>query len=309
MFRHGAVWQQRSIGPDRVADAVASYRTALAGPGAEVLGRDAELRLHLGVLLEKLGRDQEAIAAFRAAVTMAPDLRDARFNLGLALKRRGALAESVEHLTRVAELDPADTGVRLELAGALGLLGRVAEAIAMIEAARVAEPDNVRMDLELALALARGGRFADAVVAYDRFLTREPVFTEAHVGRAMALLFADQCAVAGNRLEEGLRLVPGDLQLQHLLARILATCPDSAGRNGARALTLAQGVMAKQQTLDHAETLAMALAEAGQFAEATTWQSRILAEAERQGWAARLPALRARLASYEQGQAVRAPWR
>ncbi len=52
-------------------------------------------------------------------------------------------------------------------------------------------------------------------------------------------------------------------------------------RDGGRAVELAQSVVDEHPALNHLETLAMALAEAGRFDDAVTWQQRAL-EAERQ---------------------------
>ncbi len=67
--------------------------------------------------------------------------------------------------------------------------------------------------------------------------------------------------------------------------------------------------MNKQQTLDHGETIGMALAELGRFEDAAEWQGRIVADAERQGLNELLPSLRARLFQYQRQEPVRAPWR
>lgn len=255
----------------RPQDALARYRAALAqGVGTD----DARFQLNHGTLLGRLGHGDEALAAFRAAVRLAPDFRDAHFNLGLALRERGELDASIHHLERAAELDPLD----------------------------------VAAHLELAVARVLAGRPGAAVDAYDRALALEPDLAAAHLDRAMALLHADRCADAARRLDEGVARLPGEIALRHLLARVLATCPAAVVRDGARALALAQAVLQAQQSLDHAETLAMALAELGRFADAAVLQERLVDEAQRQGWEKRLPVLRARLESYRRGAPIRAPW-
>ena len=73
---------------------------------------------------------------------------------------------------------------------------------------------------------------------------------------------------------------------------------------------LAERVMAAELTLDHAETLAMAFAEVGRFGEAVQLQRRVIQQAEggRPPGANRSRQL-GRLARYERGEVVRAPWR
>ena len=98
------------------------------------------------------------------------------------------------------------------------------------------------------------------------------------------------------------------LALKHVLAQLLATCPEDEVRNGDRALTLAQEVFQQEQTLDHAETLAMALAEVGDFAAAIELQKRIVAESGRQGQSELARRAERWLESYQRGEPVRAPW-
>ena len=59
-------------------------------------------------------------------------------------------------------------------------------------------------------------------------------------------------------------------------ARLLATCPDPALRDGARAVTIAEKLVERELSVDHVETLAMALAEAGRFDDAIVWQRRAI---------------------------------
>ena len=87
---------------------------------------------------------------------------------------------------------------------------------------------------------------------------------------------------------------------------LLAVSPDDAVRDGARAVELAQSVVDEQPALDHLETLAMAMAEAGRFDDAVTWQQRAL-EAERQAAGGNSPQRLDRLALYRARQPLRAP--
>ena len=105
-------------------------------------------------------------------------------------------------------------------------------------------------------------------------------------------------AEARRTLDETSARFPGDVATRHLLARLLAVSPDDAVRDGARAVELAQSVVDEQPALDHLETLAMAMAEAGRFDDAVTWQQRAL-EAERQAAGGNSPQRLDRLALYQ----------
>ena len=110
-------------------------------------------------------------------------------------------------------------------------------------------------------------------------------------------------------LEASVELHPDELPLVHLLARVLATAPEAEVRDGERALEIAQRVFATQQSIEHAETIAMALAETGRFADAVAWQRDLVTRARSRLAPGAVAELEARLAQYERGEPVRAPWR
>jgi tetratricopeptide (TPR) repeat protein len=58
----------------------------------------AILSFNLAVLLEDLGRDAEAVAAYREAIVHDPDMADAYYNVSLLLERRGDAQAAFRHL-------------------------------------------------------------------------------------------------------------------------------------------------------------------------------------------------------------------
>jgi tetratricopeptide (TPR) repeat protein len=70
---------------------------------AEAVYRDTEepsaiLYFNLGVLLEDLKREIEAIQAYRAAILHDPGMADAHFNLSLVHERLGEAQSALRHL-------------------------------------------------------------------------------------------------------------------------------------------------------------------------------------------------------------------
>ena len=89
---------------------------------------------------------------------------------------------------------------------------------------------------------------------------------------------------------------------------MLAACPDDDVRDGREALRLAQRSMELRQTIDHAETVAMALAELGRFDEARSLQEQVVAQRQAQGESRQLSRSQRYLEVYQQQRPVRAPW-
>ena len=74
-------------------------------------------------------------------------------------------------------------------------------------------------------------------------------------------------------------MFPDNATLKHVLARLLATCPEDSIRDAQRALVLAGEAMQTRPGFEQAQTLAMALAESGQFAEAAEIQRQLIQSA------------------------------
>jgi tetratricopeptide (TPR) repeat protein len=274
----------------------------------------AEAHYNLARALIEVDRLPAAEAHLRRAIEIRPDFADAQFNLAVTLGRRGATDEAAEHLERAAELDPEDFPTRVLWARLLAQRGQSERAIAELErvmALDAATPGAraalVAIEADFARELARRGDFAPAAERFVRLVELSPDDPQAHLGRGMTLVLAGSYRSAREALEASLERLPNHPALADLLARLLATCPDAGVRDGARAVVLAQRVVATEPGLDHQETLAMALAEAGRWEEAVALQRRVLAEEEASTGATSVRRER-RLALYERREPVRAPW-
>jgi hypothetical protein len=105
------------------------------------------------------------------------------------------------------------------------------------------------------------------------------------------------------------RLFADRTDLKIALARLLAASPDERARDGSRALQIAQQMFdAGEKSTSLGETIAMALAEQGNFAQAIGIQRDIIAAAQRAGLTATVQRMTANLALYERRQPCRTPW-
>ena len=74
---------------------------------------DATLFFNLGILMEDLGRDEDAIKFYREAIVHEPGMVDAHFNLSTLLERNGQIQNAYRHLLAYHRLlqahkDPAE---------------------------------------------------------------------------------------------------------------------------------------------------------------------------------------------------------
>jgi hypothetical protein len=101
---------------------------------------------------------------------------------------------------------------------------------------------------------------------------------------------------------------PDQAMFAQVLARLLAAAPDDHVRDGRRALTLVDQLVKGPQTIELAETTAMALAESGRYQEAVAVQRDALTGATNAG----LPDVQRRIAEnlhrYESRTPCRVPF-
>jgi tetratricopeptide (TPR) repeat protein len=261
--------------------------------------------------LFELGRMEQAEQELRSLLREDPESARAWLYLSAILSQRGESEEVTENLIRVLELSDRPD----EKAQAHALLGVEAErgsqsgkAIGHYRSALELDPELTGIHGRLAGVLARSGKFDESANEFAQAVSEDPLNEGLRFGQAMALLFAEEYPQARTVLEEGLTALPKSLPLKHLLARVLATCPDPAVRDGEQALQSATEVVKSQGSLDQVETLAMALAEMGRFREAADRQRQVVAGFDARNAPAMAGQARRRLKLYEDGSPCRAPW-
>ena len=226
-------------------------------------------RSRRALLLAERGRSDEAIAEAGAALAAGAEDPEVRFVAGSALVAAGASERGLAELERVAAAGVGGAEADLWRALALRRLGRPADAEAAIaRAARTAaSPEAIaglaatafrRIDRELALDL-----LAAAVAA-------APESPELRLARGQLLSVVGSSAAARDELEAALRLRPGWGDAANTLALLLASAADAGVRDPARALDLAQRLVAASGGRHPLllRTLAVALASTGRRAEA-----------------------------------------
>lgn len=268
---------------------------------------------NLGTLLAARGNPEGSLQPFRSALDLAPSYANARFNLATALLDLGRAEEALPHLERLLGSEEDNPFTRLATARALEQTGRPNEALALLQAVAgdttVDSEQRLVADRQQARLLAQLGRFDESADLYLQLVERSPDDPETRFASLMSLLLAERYQEAAAALDEATERFPNNLQITHLQTRFLATCPEPDLRNGTRALQLAQRLFGFRPQPAFAETVAMAHAELGQFDQAISWQQRLLTEAQKAGMTSMLPELERRLAEYEKGRPVRAPWR
>ena len=251
----------------------------------------------------------EAAEHFRKGLALEPDNPTLRHRLGTALFQLDDPGAAAAQWEQVVQTTPDFVLAHFSLGVLLEGAGLRPEAIEHFEAAVQHQPDYVEARLGLATLLRRAGRLEESLSQYDQVaeqaLSGDPRFEEAPFGAAVTLVRLGRYDDARDRLRRGMAEYPNTPFFAHALARLLSGSPDAAVRDGRGALSLLRALPEELQRIDYGETLAMTLAEVGQFTDATAIQREAINMATSNGRDDLLPRMQEKLRRYEGGR----PWR
>jgi protein O-GlcNAc transferase len=166
--------------------AIASYRRALAlKPDLAVAAR------YLGRLLLDANRAAEALPYLRQAAAAMPQDPAVLERLGKALRRLGRWAEAVPVFARLARVKPGNAEAEAELARILVTCWKLRPGIAMAERAIAHDPGSTVAWLTKADALSRRAMHAESAAAFERAATLAPESGEVAQCRLIRLLYDD----------------------------------------------------------------------------------------------------------------------
>ncbi|MGH7169542.1 MAG: tetratricopeptide repeat protein [Gemmataceae bacterium] len=253
-----------------------------------------------GNLHGERGRLAEAVADFTEAIRLEPEYAPAYYNRGNARAERGELDQALADFTETLRLHPNHAGALNNRGNAHRRKGDLDAALADFTAAIAAAPDFSLPLYNRANILADRGDFAAALADYSAALRLEPndVLLYHNRGRIHSLLGNYEQAIADNLAAS--RLQPDNPGTCNNLAWLWATSPHPEQRDPALALDYARRAceLTQWRIAGFLDTLAVAYAAAGQFAEAIEQQRRaieIAGEDEKAEY-------RSRLELYERGR-------
>jgi tetratricopeptide (TPR) repeat protein len=305
--RHERLWANRDV---LVPDPLSQELDMLLDNGLS-----NELR---GVRALEASDWKTAAAYFERGLAVTPEntplRRSLQHKLGTALHLGGDTEGAMAHFQRVVDAAPAE-GLDEATAKAhysLGVLllagGQVTEAFTHLEGAVRYQPRYLEARMALAESLRRNGQVAASIPHYESVLEVDPAAAQASMGHAFALIRLGRYQEAKRRLDAAVEVHRDRPEFAHMLARLLAVAPDNRVRDGARAMRLVDELLKGTRTTDLGETLAMALAETGQYEKAAAIQRDLLAVVRRGGGVAAAERIERNLQLYERRRPSRTFW-
>ena len=140
-----------------------------------------------GTLLEK-GQLNDAIAHYREAIEIKPDVPEVQSNLGNALVREGEVEEAIDHLQKALQIDPAYAEAYNYMGNALMKKGQAGEAISYYQKAIQLNAIYADAHNNLRAAFWRNGQLDEAIAQCKECVAIKPgsAETQFNLGNALA---------------------------------------------------------------------------------------------------------------------------
>ncbi|HEV7667909.1 MAG TPA: tetratricopeptide repeat protein [Thermoanaerobaculia bacterium] len=240
---------------------------------------------NLGVSLVAAGQTDEAIESYKRALDLHPQFFQATSNLAELYLARGRADLAEPLYEKLVVIAPGNAVGQYQLGLARLRQGRTAEAVDRFERALRLRPGMASAHARLGdVALARGD-WSGAITRYAEANRREPKDGRSLFLESFALTALGNGPEAIAALRRMIDVEPDNPQALARLARLLATWPDPAARNGTEAVSLAE----RAAELSHRENgtvldaLAAAYAETGDFSRAAATAGRAAETARSRG--------------------------
>ncbi|MEM1204342.1 MAG: tetratricopeptide repeat protein [Acidobacteriota bacterium] len=244
--------------------------------------QNLESRYRLAVTLMKRGDHWPALGHFEALHQARPQALEFVISSALLLAEVGQGDQAAERLLESISKteEPAVKGrLYMHLGAVEAKLGNAERGFGHYRRAAELAPEAPAVRKGYAEALGRAKRYRQAAEQYAAYVDLVPNDDGAQFAYAMTYVLDGRWAEARDALTK-VTSSSTNLELTHLLARILSSAPDDAVRDGERAVAVAEAVFGAQRNPVHGETLAMAFAAAGRWDEAVALQERLLRESK-----------------------------
>jgi tetratricopeptide (TPR) repeat protein len=173
---------------------------------------NAAWQTHLGIILDEMGRHEEALKAFRRAIRIEPDNLHIRQRLAVDLHRTGRLRQALRVLEAISEADPAHEAAYCQRLLVHADLGEHEKAEEMFYTARLYKEQCPRCFDHMGRSLAARGLHKRAIFCFQRCLDLDNNWPEAWRRLAESLHKSGDREQARRHYLADLRQNPGRVQ-------------------------------------------------------------------------------------------------
>ena len=268
-------------------------------------------RIYLYRAMKAVWAKQFDVAAkeFAQAVALEPHNAEHRVSLARALYMIGDKSAAEKQLSEALALDTKQAQAHYFLGRIQEESGQIDSAVKHYQAAIENDPKHGGAHLLLGSYLMRAGQYEEAARHYAQAVEIQPQDVTGWQLESFALIATPaHHPDAKKRLQKGIAIHPDNPDLNRALARLLAASPAAEVRDGAAALKLAEKLFQQVNSIENAETVAMAYAELNNYEQALVYQQAAIDAALQLGGLELLPFLEENANHYRAKQACRTPW-
>lgn len=173
------------------------------------------------VAAQRNGRTTEAIAGYRKAIALQPDLACAHSNLGMALMEQGKFPEAIVCYENALAINNGDAETLNNMGNARKAQGDLMSAIDCYRKSIDANVNFVAAYNNMGTALDELGKGDEALICYRRALEIDPTFADCYNNIGVVLKRKGKTAEARESYERALKLRPNYAEAYNNLAGIL----------------------------------------------------------------------------------------
>jgi Tfp pilus assembly protein PilF/2-polyprenyl-3-methyl-5-hydroxy-6-metoxy-1,4-benzoquinol methylase len=199
----------------RIQEAMAFYDAAV-----RMDPQCARAHLNRGNILAGI-QIQEARSAYQLAIACDPNCAGAHFNLGNLNHQAGEFELALRNYEAAIKVRPDFADALVAMANALDSLGRTAEAIENYERALAINPGYAEVHFNLSAVATAQGRHEEAAASLRRAVEIKPEFAQAHHKLGVVLSRLDQLDAAEASFHRALSIEPESAEILLDLATIL----------------------------------------------------------------------------------------
>ncbi|MBK7874957.1 MAG: tetratricopeptide repeat protein [Planctomycetes bacterium] len=174
-----------------------------------------------GVVLQRLGRFDDAEQAFQQVLTINPLFAEAWYDLGLVRITRGKFADAVQALDKALALRPDHLDYLVSLARAEAENGRAERALELLQRAQERYPDASSPLVWRATILAQKGQFDAAIELARRALELAPDDGDAHMLKGRLHARVNESAAAERAFTRAADLLPRSFEANYNAGAVL----------------------------------------------------------------------------------------
>jgi tetratricopeptide (TPR) repeat protein len=191
----------------RLQEAEAAYRRAL-----DLAPNHPDALHHLGLLLYRLNRFDEAITTISRAIEQAPASPLYSFNLGVVAQKAARPDEAIRAYRQAVTLNPRHLEAWINLGNVLKDRGALPESIEAYQQALALNPSHADTHNNLGAAFKEQGEMERALASYRQAIHLKPTHVEALNNLGLALMETGSLKEAIASFTQALTIMPGYLK-------------------------------------------------------------------------------------------------